>query len=113
MDRREAIDFCATKQDDAAALNLLKLALKDPYFGLREYTLSQLDVKKSAVMKEMEPLILDLAKNDKKSVVRAKAISLLGTYNNTTYKPVFANAVNDSSYSVAGAALQALSVIDE
>src|SRR5690606_34644858 len=36
LDRREAIDFCAENQTRPEALGLLKTALKDKYYGLRE-----------------------------------------------------------------------------
>ena len=112
LDRREAIDACAAQQDDPKALALLKDALKDPFYGLRTATLNQLDMKKATVKAAVEQVVADLAKNEKKPAVRAKAISVLGTYNKPEYKTLFATALNDSSYSVAGAALEAISIVD-
>jgi aminopeptidase N len=113
LDRREAIDAAAKKQDDPAALNLLKTAMKDKYFGLRNYTLGKLDMKKENVKKEVEPILLDLAKTDERSVVRARALSLMSNYNKEAYKEMFIKALTDSSYSVAGNALEALGKVDE
>lgn len=112
MDRREAIDVCAKEVDNADAQALLKLAIKDKYFGLRSYTLSKLKMENVAIKNDFEPLIADIAKNDKNSVVRAKAINLLAAYNKPEYKALFEKAVTDSSYSVAGEALNALNKID-
>lgn len=113
VDRREAIEVCSKSQNDARALDLLKLALKDNYYELRNFTLAQLDFKNLSVKQAVEPIIYDLAKNDKKSTVRAKAISLLGTYvNRPEYKSLYIKALNDSSYSVAGAALEAFTITD-
>ncbi|MEP7277520.1 MAG: M1 family metallopeptidase [Bacteroidota bacterium] len=112
VDRREAIDFCAKNQDNPAALALLKTAMKDPYYGLRSYTIGQLDIKKETVKKEVEPLLADIAKNDVKPTVRAAAIGLLGQYTRVTYRPLYERAVHDSSYSVAGEALGALAQLD-
>lgn len=112
LDRREAIDAAAAKQDDPKALDLLKLAVKDKYYGLRTYTLGKLDLKKPTVKQAMETLIAGIAKNDDKSVVRAAAINLLAEYNKTSYKPLYVAALKDSSYSVAGAALSSLAAID-
>ncbi len=112
LDRREAIEFCAKKQDDPKAAALLKLALKDRYAGLRNLTIEKIDLKKDAVKKDVEPVLFDLAKNDPKSTVRANAIGLLGQYANPEYKSLFAKAVNDSSYSIAGEALGALAQLD-
>ncbi len=112
LDRREAIEFCAKKLDDPKAAALLKLALKDRYAGLRNLALEKIDLKKDALKKDVEPVLLDLAKNDPKSTVRANAIGLLGQYANPEYKSLFAKAVNDSSYSIAGEALGALAQLD-
>ncbi|HSC40207.1 MAG TPA: M1 family aminopeptidase, partial [Chitinophagaceae bacterium] len=112
LDRREAIDVAAKKQDDPQALALLKLAVKDPYFGLRSYTIGKLEIKKANVKADMEPLLADIAKNDKKSTVRAAAIGLLGQYGKDEYKPLFLKATTDSSYSVAGEGLEALAHLD-
>ncbi len=113
LDRREAIEFAGKNQKDPKALGLLKTALNDKYDGLRNYTLSVLNLKDETVKKEVEPILLDLAKNDKKSIVRANAISKLGTYKKPEYAELFKAATKDSSYSVSGNALQALSLIDE
>ncbi len=112
LDRREAIDYCAKNQDDSKAVALLMLALKDKFSGLRNYTLGKLDLKKDAIKQTAEPIINDIAKTDPRSIVRAKAIELLGKYNKADYKPLFLKAVNDSSYSVSGSALEALSALD-
>ena len=113
MDRREAIEFAGKNQKDPKALELLKNALKDRYDGLRNYTLTVLNLKDETVKKEVEPILLDLAKNDKKSVVRGIAISKLGTYKKPEYADLFKAATKDSSYTVSGNALEALSLVDE
>ncbi len=112
MDRREAIDYCAGLEDDPRALVLLKTAMKDRFYGLRNYTLDKLDFKSDTVKQAVEPLLADIAKNDPKSIVRAKAIELLGQYKKTDYKTLFEKSIGDSSYSVSGNALEALSELD-
>jgi len=111
VDRREAIDF-ASDQKDVKALDLMKTALKDNYQGIRIYAIQKLPMRKDSVKKAVEPLLLDLAKNDEKSLVRAAAIAALGKYKKDTYKALFLKSINDSSYSVAGHALLALGAID-
>lgn len=113
VDRREAIDFASKKLDDPKAVELLKTALKDKYQGLRNFAISKINLKKENVKTAVEPILLDLAKNDKYSTVRAGAIAQLGEYGKAEYAPLFKAAVNDSSYSVAGNALNALAEIDE
>ena len=113
VDRREAIDYAAMDQtDDHRALDLLKTALNDRYWGLRLYTLQKLNIRNDSVKKSVEPLLADMAKNDPNSLVRAGAIEALGKYKNSAYKALFLKSINDSSYSIAGKALAALGVID-
>ncbi|MEO5595298.1 MAG: M1 family metallopeptidase [Chitinophagaceae bacterium] len=111
-DRKEAIDFCAKNQEEPKALALLKMAMKDRYYPLRSYTIGQLDIKKTTVKNEIEPLLADIAKNDAKPTVRAAALGMLGQYAKPEYKPLFLKAVQDSSYSVSGEALGALAQLD-
>jgi len=112
MDRREAIDYCSKNQDDPKALDLLKAALKDRYYRLRNFTLSKLDLKRDAIKTAFESSIAEMAAHDPSRVVKATAIEMLGTYHNAAYKILFARAAADSSYTVSGNALEALSAVD-
>jgi aminopeptidase N len=112
LDRREAIDFAAKNQTDPKAVAFLGSALKDKYYGLRNYSLGKLDMRKDAVKTAVEPMIYQIALNDPKTTVKAKAISLLVNYNKPEYKSLYQKAVNDQSYSVAGEALDALANVD-
>ncbi|MFT4016679.1 MAG: M1 family aminopeptidase [Agriterribacter sp.] len=112
VDRREAIAACAAAQDSAAAIELLKTALRDKYFGLRSFAINSLDLKKDAVKQAVETTIFDLAKGDVKPTVKADALMALGAYDKQIYTDLIRRSVNDSSYSIAGAALTVLSNID-
>ena len=112
MDRREAIEYCSDHQDDPAALELLKTAMKDRYYGLRNLTINSLDLDKPAVKSAAEPILADLAHHDPNRTVQAAAIEELGSYKKTEYKDFFIQKASDSSYSVAGNALEALKAID-
>ena len=112
VDRREAIEFAAKNQADPKAAALLKTALTDKYKGLRGFTISKLDLKKENIKNIVEPVLADIAKNDKAATVKAAAIDRLGEYNKKEYAELFKNAVNDSSYTVAGNALAALANVD-
>jgi hypothetical protein len=74
--------------------------------------MQKLNIRNDSVKKSVEPLLVDMAKNDPKSIVRAGAIETLGKYKKEIYKPIFINSLNDSSYSIAGNALLALGTID-
>ena len=112
LDRREAIAACAAAQDSTLAIDLLKTAVRDKYFELRSFAINSLDFKKDAVKQAVETTIFDLAKGDVKPTVKADAIMALGVYDKQIYNDLIVRSVNDSSYSVAGAALNVLSGID-
>lgn len=112
LDRREAIEAASEAQDDPRAVSLLNTAIKDKYYGLRQLTLNSLDLSDDKVKQAVEKNIADIAKNDPKPTVRATAISMLSAYSDPAYKTIFQKAVNDSSYTVAGAALTSLAEVD-
>jgi aminopeptidase N len=90
----------------------LKTALRDKYDGLRTLAVSQLDMGNENVKKEMEPILVELVRTDPKRLVKAAAISKLEAYRKTEYAPLFKAALNDSSYTVAANALEALYEVD-
>jgi aminopeptidase N len=112
VDRREAVEFCGRKTDNAEAVALLKEALSDPYHVIRELAISKLDMKKEKIRQEIEPVIAQLVKNEKNRPVKASMISALSTTKNIAYKQLYESNIEDSSYTVAGASLEALSKID-
>jgi aminopeptidase N len=112
VDRREAIAGCAKNQTNPLAMDLLKKSLRDKYPGMREFTMRVLNLKNDTISRAFEPIILDLAKNDNKSIVRAMAIELLANYTKKEYVDLFLASLNDSSYRVAGAGLSALAKVD-
>ncbi|MCY7293135.1 MAG: M1 family peptidase, partial [Ferruginibacter sp.] len=106
MDRREAIDFFAKK-----TMPDLAKGLNDKFGGLKILTLQKLATspyKADAVVLEQ---IQTLAKSDNKKV-KAAAISYLVKNGVAKYLSLYQAAVNDSSYSVAGAALKGLVALD-
>jgi aminopeptidase N len=112
-DRREAINFASKFQTDKKALEFLKIALNDKSERLRRFTLSKLNADNDTVKTAVEMIVKDLAIKDPKPLVRADAIDFLGKYKKNEYKPLFIKALNDSSYTISGNALKALSKIDD
>ncbi len=107
MDRREAIDFFAKK-----TMPDLAKGLNDKFGGLKIITMQKLATspyKADVVVLEQ---IEALAKSDNKKV-KAAAISYLVKNGNKKYLSLYQAAVNDSSYSVAGAALKGIVALDE
>ncbi|WP_207512590.1 M1 family metallopeptidase [Longitalea luteola] len=112
LDRREAVDYASRNQDNPKALELMLLALKDKYHGLRSFAIGKLDLKNETVKKQAEPILAEMAQKDAKATVRASALAALSQFNNNTYKSLFTKFVNDSSYTVAGNSLDALFKLD-
>ncbi len=108
MDRMEALTYASTKLDDTKAANLVKTALNDKYYKLRLQAIAAVKTSNESMKDAVEQTLLDLAKKDKYSTVRAAAIKKLGDYKKKEYTDLFKAAVNDSSYTVAGNALEAL-----
>jgi aminopeptidase N len=113
LDRREAIDFAAKHQkDDPGAFDLLKTAINDKYPPLRVYAIQNLNIMNDSIKKVVEPMLAKIAENESSPLLKAAAIQMLGIYKKDMYRDLFMKSINDSSYSVAGAALLALGPID-
>ncbi|NCI51288.1 M1 family peptidase [Sediminibacterium roseum] len=110
IDRREAIDAAAKNVKDQTGYNLLVKALSDPYWRARSRAINSFANAKldDATLSKIE----SIAKTDANSTTRAVAIDLLAKQRNESYKDFFVKATRDSSYSVAGAALEALGLLD-
>ena len=112
VDRREAIDAAAKKQSEAGASEILLAALKDRFAPLRIRAINALDITNAQTKTAAEPILFDLAQKETERTVKAAAIDKLGNYKSAKYGSLFKSAINDSSYTVAGNALEALSKID-
>ncbi len=111
-DRRETLAYALNNKKDDKAISLLQMGLGDKSDRLRNFVLTSVNPQNDTVMKAIEPLLVKLANTDSSNIVKAKAIELLGTYNNKAYTNLFAGSISDSSYAVAGASLEALGKID-
>ena len=108
VDRREALYYFFDKK-----MPELLLGLKDKSPDLRIYTMNRInDDSAMLAQPNTQQLILNIAKTDSSRKVKAKAIELLANTGDARYKPLFQQYVNDSSYSIAGAALQGLNGLD-
>ena len=103
LDRREALDYFGKNK-----LSQLALGLNDKYYGLRLFTLEKFDQTKGYTVPSVLTVIEQIAAKDPSKKVQAKALEILAKVNDKKYEPLFTKFVNDSSYSVAGAALEGL-----
>jgi aminopeptidase N len=113
VDRREALEYVIehADEDPKAAEALLLQGLNDPYHGIRNIVLKNLVgyPLPDAIAAKVDKI----ARTDERRLNRAAAISLLGTLRRSSDEAFLVKNTADSSYSVAGAALIALSEINE
>ncbi len=107
VDRREALDYFSKNK-----MKELVQGLNDKYEGLRVYTLDKFLTNKSLLTSEAKTRVEQLANNESDKKVKAKALEILAKQNGKKYVSLFNKSVSDSSYSVAGAALEGLTIID-
>ena len=107
LDRREALDYFAKK-----TMPEISKGLTDKFAGLRQYTLQKI----AATPYKADPVVLEtienMAKKDRDNKTKAAAISYLAKNGGAKYLSIYQAAVNDYSYSVAGAGLKGLVALD-
>jgi aminopeptidase N len=110
LDRREALEFAAKNISDPAAYAIAVKGLSDPSYRVRIRALNTFGTAKldAATLSKIE----SIAKADPNNLTKAAAIDMLAKLKDNGYKDLFTKASYDSSYSVAGAGLTALGVID-
>ena len=107
LDRREALTYFAKNK-----LSDLALGLNDKYYGLRLLTLESIEKQDGYSVPSVLSVIEQMASKDPNKKVQAQAIEILAKTKDKKYLPVFEKYVNDSSYSVAGAALEGLTTLE-
>ncbi len=112
VDRREAVGFFINHKQEPDRLAFFKMALKDKQPQLRNLIISNLDFTNDTVRNEMETIVKDLAQHDPDAFVRQGAVYTLMQKDLPAYKPIYLQAIKDSSYSVAGAGLESLGKAD-
>ncbi|MGB4844162.1 MAG: hypothetical protein WBP16_06840, partial [Ferruginibacter sp.] len=103
LDRKEALDYFAKK-----GMPELANGLTDRYAPLRRSTIGKLEASKIAEDAKVIEAIEKIANTEKDRRTKAAAISYLAKTSNAKYKAIYDKNINDSSYSVAGAALEGL-----
>jgi aminopeptidase N len=110
MDRFEAANEAASNLKNPAAKTIIEAAIKDTFHVIRSIALNSYNP--SAIDAAMETQIIQIAQTDKVSTVREDAINVLSKINKPIFTPLYEKWVYDSSFTVAGAALAALEIVD-
>ena len=103
LDRKEALDYFSKKN-----MRELQLGLNDVYAGLRKLSINELAKSKFAKDKKILSEIELIANNEKNKKTKAAALFFLANTKDPQYQPLYNKLIGDSSYSVAGAALEGL-----
>ncbi|MDB5221564.1 MAG: family metallopeptidase [Chitinophagaceae bacterium] len=107
LDRKEALNAFSKNK-----IKQLIEGLDDKFSGLRLYTLELYEEKKELITDESIIKFEKLADSDPSKKVKAKAIELLTSLKDKKYITLFTKSADDSSYSVSGAALAGLVMLD-
>lgn len=107
LDRREALDYFGKK-----AMPELAEGLKDKYAPLRRSTINKLGSSKFKDDAKVIEAIEKIANTENNRRTKAAAISFLAKKVDAKYKSLFEKNISDSSYSVAGAALEGLQSLE-
>jgi len=107
LDRKEAIDYFGKK-----AMPELTEGLKDKYAPLRRSTINKLASSKFKDDPKVIAAIENIANTEKDRRTKGAALSFLAKKMDAKYKPLFEKNLSDSSYTVAGAALDGIKGLD-
>lgn len=94
--------------DSQATVSTMQAALHDPYYDLRKSAIEYFDVFRKLADDAVLDQIRDMATNDPKNSVKARAIQFLSKEPDTSrYISLYQKGLTDSSYVVQGASLKA------
>jgi aminopeptidase N len=110
LDRNEALNEASQNLKSIEAKQVIQDAMKDSFYVIRAKAINSLNP--TSINEAVEKNIYAIAKSDPSYLVREEAINVIGALNKEKYKNDFINWSKDSSYTIAGAALEALDAID-
>ena len=112
LSKHDALDTLLNSDHDSLKNLVVKAALKDEFWYFRQKAVEKVEGleqdDKNLLVKE----VLQLAANDEKSLVRADALHVLNSLSGSDHIEVYRDALDDSSYMVAGSAIYIYSALD-
>jgi aminopeptidase N len=108
--RYEALDSLVAQAAHQQLVEIVPLALSDPFWAIRENALGymQSDSVWNVQFPDIENKVIEMAEKDPRNSVRSAALDLLTSWDADKYQGVFRRLANDPSYLVAGSALTGL-----
>lgn len=105
--RIEAIKFATKDRSQESQLILLE-GLKDLQEDLRVLSIKAIDLNEKQTKDQVLKTLLDIAKNDKKTIARANAIVKLAYTGDASYKSLMEESIKEQSYNVIAAGISGL-----
>ena len=113
VNKRMAVTAAGKLLSDSCSQLIVDVALTDPIPSIRRLTLTQLkNAKTDNYYKRWTDKVVAMAAHDSNNLVRAEALSVLGYWKVQQARQLLLSAVYDSSYTVGGNALDAISKMD-
>ncbi len=112
VDRREAVAAALRRPGESLGLELIRKGLTDRYAGIRQFTVQGVVRLNDTVKAAVEDIVVGMARHDPNAITRRLAVRILPEYPGRKYTSLILAALEDSSYSVAGEALNALGRLD-
>ena len=106
--KAEVLDLLQNKTMEMAVSGMLRTALTDKFWGVRRLALEHLRGYRGPEPGVVRQEIQQLATTDPNPRVRAQALAALASFVNEDYGATYLTALADSSYTVAAAAVEAL-----
>jgi len=114
VSKRLAVTASGKSTSDSASQATIDMALNDPLASIRRYALSQLEkVQSEKYHRRWADKVTAMSMNDSNKEVRATAFSVLGEWKIAAAKQNMIKVLHDSSYVLAGNALESLDKIDK
>ena len=110
LDRFEAVNEARENQNNVLSQKMLQAALQDSFYVIRSAAMNSFNPK--TLDSATELAIYTIAVKDPSNANREEAINIIGSLVKEKYKNQFIQWTKDSSYSVSGAALEALEKLD-
>ena len=108
MTRYKALEKLLEDTVDNKVVELFYEALEDPFWAVRQMAVNAFQGYPTEGTDPLISKLRTIAKEDEKTLVRADAITILSSFENDEVNlPLYMEALNDSSYAVAGAGLTA------
>jgi aminopeptidase N len=112
--KRLALNAAGRLQSDSVSQVIIEVALADRLASIRKQALNILkNSSNDKYHKRYTAKVVDIAKHDSVGPVRAEAFSVLGEWKVSAEKETMLSVLYDSSYAVAGAALDGINKLDK